>query len=412
MTKPDFITIDAEQDENDLVSRYETLTNKELYPAQNERILISLIAYYGNLVKTQFNESASLNITQFSRAPFVDYLGAMFGCTRLKEDYGTDTISVELYEAFTSDTIIEKGLEIQSKDGKYIFKTIEDVTISAGTLTGEVGIICETAGSEPNQYGIGDINTLIKPFSYIKSVANTKGVSGGLDAESNDSYIERILLAPESFTCAGSHGAYIYHTKSSHQNIVDAEAESPQIPASITTDETVVTETDGVITGTDFSANVDYKTGTINFTYNNRTFKIVLPPAATVNVYPLTNDGILTSEIKTAVENKLTEDDVMPMTDYIQVIAPTAVNKTINITVTIATSADYDSTVDLVDSSINDFCKNIKKELGSELVPSQLNTQIGKIEGVYDVDLDGLELIKNKVNEYFVLTPNITYKRH
>ena len=51
VNKPNFIQIDPKADEELLVNKYLKLTKqKELFPAQSERILISLIAYYANLV--------------------------------------------------------------------------------------------------------------------------------------------------------------------------------------------------------------------------------------------------------------------------------------------------------------------------------------------------------------------------
>ena len=194
--KPHFIEIDPQADEKLLIGKYLELTKKqELFPAQSERILISLIAYYANLVKTEFDNAAALNLVRFSRAPILDFIGELFGCPRLKAKYGYDIQQITLFEAFASDLTIHKGLEIQTKDGKYIFKTSSDVVVKAGETVVTVPIVCETATSAVNVYGAGDINVLIKPLSYIKSVTNLNGVSGGLDDESDESYIERILLS-------------------------------------------------------------------------------------------------------------------------------------------------------------------------------------------------------------------------
>lgn len=398
--KPDFIEIDAESDEQALIDKYLELTGKDsIYPAQAERILISLIAYYANLVKTQFNEAAALNLVQFSRAPILDFIGALFGCTRLDAEYGTDELVITLYEAFSYDFTISAGLEVQTSDGEYTFKTTEDVTIPAGDTTATVTIQSETAGSAVNDYEEGTINVLIKPYSYIKSVTNLNGVSGGLDEESDEDYRERILMAPESYTCAGSWGAYIYHTKSVSQNIVDVEAESPQIPATITIDgETVDADS------------VDYTTGEVTFTYNNSEIVVTVPPAASVYVYPLVAEGADFDTIKTAVEEKLTDRDCMPMTDYINVVEPTALERELNITVTLDDDIDTDSVKSDVTAAIDTFVTEHRNTLNAALVPLKLLTAIGNIEGVYNVSLnDFAEIEECNINEYFVITYNLEF---
>lgn len=398
--KPDFIEIDASADEQALIDKYLELTGKDaIYPAQAERILISLIAYYANLVKTQFNEAAALNLVQFSRAPILDFIGALFGCTRLAAEYGTDELQITLYEAFNYDFTISAGLEVQTSDGEYTFKTIEDVTIPAGETSALVTIQSETAGTAVNDYGADTITVLIKPYSYIKSVTNINGVSGGLDEESDDDYRERILLAPESYTCAGSYGAYIYHTKSVSQNIVDVEAESPQMSATVTIDGESVE---------DFT--VDYTTGEVTFTYNDSEFVVTVPPAASVYVYPLVSEGADFDTIKEAVEEKLNDRNCMPMTDYINVVEPTAIEKELDITVTLDEDIDTDSVQTAVTEAVDSFIAEHRNTLNMPLVPLKLLTAIGNIEGVYNVSLnDFTEVEECNINEYFVITCNLEF---
>ena len=400
--KPHFIEIDPQADEKLLIGKYLELTKKqELFPAQSERILISLIAYYANLVKTEFDNAAALNLVRFSRAPILDFIGELFRCPRLKAKYGYDIQQITLFEAFASDLTIHKGLEIQTKDGKYIFKTSSDVVVKAGETVVTVPIVCETATSAVNVYGAGDINVLIKPLSYIKSVTNLNGVSGGLDDESDESYIERILLSPESYTCAGSYGSYIYHTKSAHQDIVDVEAESPQLPAEVNIDGAPFEEFE-----------VNYKTGRLTFTHNEQSFEIIIPPAASVFVYPLVKDGGAGFDIiKNAVENKLFDKECIPMTDYINVVEPTAINKELDITILLEDDCEKDSVKTTVNSVIENLCANYRKTLNTSLVPLRVSTPLGNIEGVHDVILNNLKAEeKCKINEYFVLTAKVTFE--
>lgn len=45
--------------------------------------------------------------------------------------------------------------------------------------------------------------------------------------EDDDSLRQRIVLAPESFTCAGPELAYVFHAKTAHPDVLDASATSP-----------------------------------------------------------------------------------------------------------------------------------------------------------------------------------------
>ena len=56
--------------------------------------------------------------------------------------------------------------------------------------------------------------------------------SGGSEQEDNDRFRERIKLAPESFTNAGSRMAYRFHAMQAHPNIVDVAVLSP-VPGTV-----------------------------------------------------------------------------------------------------------------------------------------------------------------------------------
>ncbi len=59
------------------------------------------------------------------------------------------------------------------------------------------------------------------------TLSNITKSAGGVEREKDDHYRERIHLAPEAFSCAGSEQAYIFHAKSARADIHDVAVESP-----------------------------------------------------------------------------------------------------------------------------------------------------------------------------------------
>lgn len=414
---PDFIEMDLAKEEADLIAAFEEKTGKNLYPAQVERIMLSVIAQHLYLAKVKFNEGARLNLARFSRAPFIDFIGESLGCKRLKAEKAKSILCVDLFEAFSKDLTIEKGLEVLSKDEKYTFVTTSDLIIKSGATRGLVEIESREACKEVNNYGVGEVKILVKPFSFIKSVYNLNEVRGGSDEEENAAYFERICLAPEGFTCAGSRMAYIYQTLSAHSAILDATAESPQIPASIVTVDTVsntevkTIENGGLITGENYTCTVNYKTGEMVLNIGAQQFKITLPPSATVNIYPLTAEDELPTSVKTAVETRLSGKDVTPMTDYVRVYSAVKVDETLDLTVILELNADEEKTKTLVEGVLKDYKTSLRQKLGSEILPARLIALVCNIEGVYSCELKGFEKKSAKTNEFFNLTINIDYER-
>ena len=413
---PVFFEYDSETEEQNLVKLFEEKTGRTLYPAQDERLLISLIEYKASLLVNKFNDAARLNLVQYSRGLILDCIGEMFDTPRLQGSSGADILQIELNTTFTSDLTIKKGLEILSKDEEYTFVTTEDCIIPAGETIGTVPIKAQLTGEFANVYGVDDVNILVKPISYIKSVTNINGVTGGADVEDDEPYIRRILLAPEKFSCAGSKQAYIYHTLSANANIVDAQAESPIIPATVEKTangvKTVYTAENNVIQTDDFNVNVDYKTCSMTFKKDDITYCFKIPPQATVYIYPLTEKDVTPQSVIEDVENVLTGDSVNPMTDYINVIAPEKIDKTIRLKVILDENTDFEATSKLVYSSVEDYKTELRKSLGAEILPSEIITKIKGITGVYDVDTLDLTKTTAKINQFFNITfdINITQK--
>lgn len=427
-----FIDYNIEQEEQKLVKYAEDLLGKSLYPAQYERLMISIIEYKASLLAQRFNEAAKLNLAQCSEGLILEAIAEMAGVTKLAGAKGEDLLKIELNTTFTSDLTISKGLEILSKDEKYTFLTTEDCIISASETVGYVTIRAEEIGEAVNAYGAGDVNILVKPISYIKSVTNVNGVSGGADEESRESLIKRVLLAPESYSCAGAKNSYIFHTLSANAGIIDAQAESPQQPATvdITTtteitegegeDSTTTTQSNtenytvddsGNIDNDTFNLHVDYKTGKLDFTLKSDTSKVysfTIPPQAQVLIYPLTKEDVTPQSVLNDVDAKLNGEKINPMTDFVKVIAPTKKTKAINLDVVLDISADYDSCVDTVNNTLEQYKQEIRKKLGANIEPSQIIARVGNIDGVYSVKPDLTETITSALNEFYELSFNTT----
>lgn len=403
--EPIFLEYDAEQEEQKLVDLFESITGKTLYPAQDERLLISIIEYKAKLLVNLFNETAKLNLTQYSKGIILDCIGEMFDTPRLYGEYGTDILKITLNTTFENDITIPKGLEILSKDEKYSFLTTEECTISSGETTGYVTIQATEIGSVVNTYGSNDVNILVKPVSYIESVTNLNGISGGTDKENDEAYIKRILLAPERFSCAGSRQSYIYHTLSANTKIIDATAESIEHPVKITikknNNSITYTEENGTITTDEFTASTNHRTGEVKFTLDDKEYIIQIQPDTTVNIYPLTNDDITSNDVILDVETLLNGEKINPMTDKIVVSSPVKVEKAITLNIVLDEKADYENVSNLINETVSEYKQKMRKTLNAQIIPSQIISKLGAIDGVYSIDTGSLSSSTANINEYY-----------
>ncbi len=146
--------------------------------------------------------------------------------------------------------------------------------IEVGQLTADVIGICRDTETTGNGYLVGKINTSERFFHQNLSVTNLTETADGSELESNSSLAERIFLSPESFSTAGSEGAYISHTRSVHQSIIAVNVQNH--------------EDDEVI------------------------------PPREVHIFPLTTQGLPSEALLTQIEQYLSHEKVRPLNDTVR----------------------------------------------------------------------------------------------
>ena len=344
LPEPNFIERDPDVITKEWITAYEEKSGKVLQPAQIERLMIDVGAYRETVLRMKIQETAKQNLLSYAPLDILEHIGEPLGVTKLLANSSTTTLKFSLDEPLDFTCSIQKGCEVETKDGLFIFQTLEDVKILAGELSVSVDAICETPGSASNNYSLGSINNLITPLDYISTVENTTVSSGGADDEEADSLRERIRQAPEKFSNAGSRGAYRYHTLSAHQSIIDVAINSPS--------------------------------------------------AGVVNIYPLTKDGNPSEEILEIVEKYLNEDKIRPLTDKVQVLSPEKKDFSIIATIYLYQDADETSVMTTINAKLEEYKLLLKEKLGKNVIQTQIIAILNSVYGVFKVEIESPEDIE------------------
>lgn len=338
LPEPNFIERDADKITQEWIDLYEEKTGKKLQDAQIERLLIDVGVYRENLLRIKIQEIAKSNLLTYAPMEVLEHLAELVGVTKLCGKYAQATMKFQINETLNFNIPIPKGTEIETEDGKFIFATDEDAYILAGNSSTIVNATCEVAGEDANDYEIGKINNLLTPLNYnVDAVYNTSISIGGADEERADSLRERIRLAPESFSNAGSKGAYRFHTLSAHQSVIDVEVLSTE--------------------------------------------------AGVVDIYPLTANGNPSNEMIQIITNYLSDEKVRPLTDKVVVHAPEKINFSIIANLVLYLDADLKTVQTLINERLNEYKKEMSSVLGKDIVPTQIITILNSIYGVYKVEL-------------------------
>ncbi|MEI7221972.1 baseplate assembly protein [Pectobacterium carotovorum] len=336
LTEPNFIERDAAKITAEMIAKYEADSGKTLYPAQAERLLINLFAYRETLLRSAVQEAAKQNLVAFARAPMLDYLAELVGVYRLAAQPARAELRFTPETPLVSDLLIPAGTRVSASDS-VIFTTDSDALLRASGSGVTVLATCTESGDVGNDWLPAQISTLLDEIGDSDlSVVNITKSSGGSAEEDDDRLRERVQLAPESFSTAGSKLAYRFHAMRAHQNIVDVAVMSPE-------------------------------------------------PGEVV-LYPLLSTGLPDSSMLSLVESFCSDEQVRPLTDFVSAKSPMQVDYAISAKLTLFNGEQAGVVQAAAEKAVQAWVETRTATLGRDIVPSQIIATLS-IPGVYQVEL-------------------------
>ena len=319
-----FASADPQLMDLEIVGTVQTLLGRTLERADPLRLFLRGIETIIIQQRLLIDTIAKQNLLYYAEKKNLEHLGILVGVERLPASSAITTVEVKLSAPRPNTTIILAGTRVHAGDNVY-FALDTDVIFLAGETSHTVKATCQTVGEVGNGYEVGELDRIVDPQPFLSTITNLTKSEGGADVESDDSYRERIRQAPESFSNAGSEGAYIFFTK--------------QV-SSLISDVFVTSENPGE-----------------------------------VDVYPLLENGELPgTEILENVLEYLSAKNRRPLTDNVFVKCPSTVDYEINLRYVIAESdaGNAAAITAKVDAAIEDFILWQRSNLGKDINTTEL----------------------------------------
>jgi phage-related baseplate assembly protein len=331
-----FVNKDIETMLSDAISEFEqahfeaTGVNVTLAQADPRRIFLytQVLRQYQAYQLIDF--SAKQNLLKYAVDEYLDNFGARYGDKGKRQEAKAAVTTVRYTLSALQNSNIPIPLDNRTGPGNDLFfKTTEYAEIPAGQLYVDVSVECTTVGIIGNGYTLGQLNILVDPLPFVQSVSNLYTTQGGTDIENNESLREKIYLAPESFSTAGPEGAYEFFAKEYLSTIADLKINS---------------SSPGV---------VDIK-------------------------FILENGEIPTEAIIQGLDEYLSDKTRRPLTDNVQVSAPTQIQYDIELTYYIKKSDEGIAPIiqTKVIQTIEDYKLWQKTKIGRDIDPDELNSMI------------------------------------
>lgn len=297
------------------------------------RALLEACSQFAMFLQSLIVYVASITRLSTSSGSDVDSFVADFGLTREAAVAATGTVTFSR-SSTTQAAVIPVGAQVQSQDGSVTFSVIADTsnanydstteqyTIPAGTASLGILVQCDTAGSVGNVQA-STINTLTSAIPGIDSVTNAAAFTNGVDEETDEALKARFAL-------------YIAGLRQATKTAIESAIDDLQQGLSYQVVENQ-TKTGGTQLGY-FYVVVDDGTGS---------------PSAT-----------LLATVNTAI------DAVRGLTITYGVFAPTVVNATVAMTVTVSATANASTVKGLVQTALQNYINSLT--LGETLYYTRL----------------------------------------
>lgn len=332
------IDSDAWEIKRDMINKFQELSGRSLTEASPETLIFSTVAYQLALLEEKYNDDIKQNYLRFARDERLDLKGEFYGNRgkRLIEQPAVATFRFYISSIQTTDTVIPKGSRIRYNE--LYFETDEEYKITKGNLSVDGKATCNMLGIIGNGIPVGQIRDMVDIFPNYAKVENITESNSGTNEEADESYRERIREIPESFTTAGSSGAYAFWTKTASANIIDVKVHSPS--------------------------------------------------ATNVDIYIWTDIGAVSQELKEKVKAVLNEENVRPLTDNVNIKEPNKINYLIDFDYYI--DKDNETLVNVIksniDKTVQEYVEWQKEKIGKDINPDELIKRL-KIAGVKRVVL-------------------------
>lgn len=242
-----FTERDTGKVEAGMIALYEYFTKRTLYPGNPERLFITTLAAMFAQRNVIIDDTGKQNLLRYARKAMLDQVGAMLGVYRLAATFAVTTMRFAPEEAVDYPVPIPANTRVTADSDVY-FETLETAVLLAGQTSMVLPVRALTAGAAGNGLEPGRINRLCDHLDVEMTVANLETTAGGAEVEEDESFRDRIHMAPEKFTTAGSELSYVYHARSARPGIADVAVDSPNpgdVHLYILLDGGVIPEEDG-----------------------------------------------------------------------------------------------------------------------------------------------------------------------
>jgi hypothetical protein len=185
LSQPNYVAQDYPQYLNDAVNWTNYVSEGKLNASNPQSVINYLLQ-----ALVWGKREIDLEVESLPTAGVLSFLDKVAGVKRSLGTKARATIEVTLRNTRNNVFLLDKGYPISTYDNKLTFRTIEDLIIPPGAVSGTVVVEAEETGTKYN-VSVGSINRVFLEYADVQSIQNIEDAQGGSNEETEEEAVIR-----------------------------------------------------------------------------------------------------------------------------------------------------------------------------------------------------------------------------
>lgn len=217
-----YVDYDAEKTWDEMQRTYIACGGDILYPGDEKEVLLRSVLAIATAVMAKVDSALRMDTLTYATGEYLKEYGLKRNCVYIEAIPATAPVTITFQAGGTAQTI-EKGAELTA-DGSMIYVLTEDIQQTGTAQEVNTTVQCQEAGVIGNGLHAGSQLQFIESVDGFVSAIVTADASGGVDAEDEEVYRERIRNYGLASITTGPEQQYESAALSVSTQIIDARA--------------------------------------------------------------------------------------------------------------------------------------------------------------------------------------------
>jgi len=217
-----YVDYDEEKTWDEMLRTYIQAGGDILYPGDEKEILLRSVLAIATAIMAKVDSALRMDTLTYATGDYLKEYGQKRNCVYIDAIAATAPVEITFRASGIAQTL-EAGTELTA-DGTMIYVLSEDIEVTGTAQTIETTVTCQTPGTIGNGLNEGAQLQFIESVDGFVSAIVTETASGGVDAEDEEVYRERIRNFGLASVTTGPEQLYESQTMAVSTQIIDARA--------------------------------------------------------------------------------------------------------------------------------------------------------------------------------------------